>query len=135
MILALILPPIMRFALSRWGYNRVHSWLQHNISLPAAPLSLLEIPEIINLAKVMNISANRSPIHTNCLQRSLTLWSLLRRKGIESELRIGVDKQSGALKAHAWLEKDGVVLNDTKASVQGFTPFDQAIEPAMFDTL
>lgn len=62
------------------------------------------------------------------------LLALLRRVGINSHLRIGVDKLGGALKAHAWLEKDGVVLNDSLAGIERFFPFDQAFDPAMFDT-
>jgi len=135
MILALILPPIMRLAINFWGFSRVHAWLWRNIPLATALPSLPDEFEIINLCHLVNAAANRSPIHTNCLQRSLTLWWLLRRIGVASDLRIGVDTEDGVFKAHAWLEKNGVVLNDSPNSVQHFTPFDQAIEPIMFDTL
>ena len=39
-----------------------------------------------------------------CLQKALILYGLLRRKGVEVELMIGVTKIKGALEAHAWLE-------------------------------
>lgn len=126
---------MMRLATNFWGFNRVHAWLWRNIPLANALPSLPDEFEIINNAHLMNGAANRSPIHTNCLQRSLTLWCLLRRIGVASELRIGVDTQHGVFRAHAWLEKNGVVLTDSPNSVQHFTPFEQAIEPIMFDTL
>ena len=47
-----------------------------------------------------------------CLHRSLTLWWLLRRQGVASELRIGVRKEQGRFEAHAWVERGGVALND-----------------------
>lgn len=47
-----------------------------------------------------------------CLHRSLTLWWLRRRQGIASELRIGVRREQGRFEAHAWVERQGVPLND-----------------------
>lgn len=47
-----------------------------------------------------------------CLSQSLVLRLLLNRKGISSELKIGVSHQTGKFDAHAWLEKDGILLND-----------------------
>jgi hypothetical protein len=61
-----------------------------------------------------------------CLHRSLTLWWLLRRQGIASELRIGVRKEQGRFEAHAWVERQGVALNDRPDIGQDFTPFDTA---------
>ncbi len=40
------------------------------------------------------------------------LWWLLRRQGVASELRIGVRKEQGRFEAHAWVEREGVALND-----------------------
>jgi len=42
----------------------------------------------------------------------LTLWWLLGRQGIASELRIGVRKEQGRFEAHSWVEYEGVTLND-----------------------
>lgn len=43
----------------------------------------------------------------NCLPRSLALQALLRRHGIEADLRIGVRREAGELRAHAWIEQAG----------------------------
>ncbi len=40
------------------------------------------------------------------------VWWLLRRQGVASELRIGVRKEQGRFEAHAWVEREGVALND-----------------------
>jgi hypothetical protein len=58
--------------------------------------------------------------HPTCLHRSLTLWWLLRRQGVASELRIGVRKEQGRFEAHAWVERAGVALNDRADIGQDF---------------
>jgi hypothetical protein len=46
-----------------------------------------------------------------CLTRSLSIHTMLGRRGIVTQLRIGVAKgPAGNLLAHAWLERDGVKL-------------------------
>ena len=61
---------------------------------------------------MVNIAATHSVIRAHCLQRSLVLWSLLERNGVESELRFGARKENGQIQAHAWVEINGVALND-----------------------
>lgn len=54
-----------------------------------------------------------SPLPGNCLSRSLVLWWQLRRRGLSPALRLGVSLDGGTFAAHAWVELDGRVLNDT----------------------
>jgi hypothetical protein len=63
----------------------------------------------------------------NCLSRSLTLWWLLKEQGIESEVRVGVSGPSGRFEAHAWVECQGVVLNDRQDVDEVFAAFDQPL--------
>jgi transglutaminase superfamily protein len=65
--------------------------------------------------------------HTNCLEQSLVLWSILRRHGFAAELKIGARKEAGRFEAHAWVELDGHKLNDAGDSHAAFAPFDGAI--------
>lgn len=55
-----------------------------------------------------------------CLSRSLTVLKLLANRGITGQLLIGVDLQDGTLEAHAWVEVEGVPLEE---GVQSFRPF------------
>ena len=66
----------------------------------------------------------------NCLERSLTLWWLLRRDGIDGELHIGARKEDGQLKAHAWVELRGEVLNDSPEIHNHYARFDAPIAAA-----
>ena len=46
-----------------------------------------------------------------CFVRALAAQVLLRRGGCETNLRVGIAKEStGGLKGHAWLERDGKIL-------------------------
>jgi len=64
-------------------------------------------------ALLVKVAAGKiSPIAT-CLHRSLTLWALLRLQGIEARLIFGVHKPENHFEAHAWVEYDGLVLNDS----------------------
>jgi len=54
----------------------------------------------------------------------LALWWLLRRHGVSAELRLGARKQSNRFEAHAWVELDGAILNDSAAGDVHFVPFE-----------
>ncbi len=47
-----------------------------------------------------------------CLPRALCLRWLLGRHGIPVELRIGVERRRGEMRAHAWVERDGCPVGD-----------------------
>jgi len=48
-----------------------------------------------------------------CLSRSLALRQLLHNQGVRTQFRIGVDKNGGVFKAHAWLEYNGTPIGET----------------------
>ena len=70
------------------------------------------------------------PASPNCLVRSMTLWCLLRRAGIEGELHIGARKEGERFQAHAWVELGGQVLNDGAEVHQHYSRFDAPIAAA-----
>lgn len=55
-----------------------------------------------------------------CLSQSLVMRLLLNRKGISSDLKIGLSQNQGAFDAHAWLEKDGLLLNDHPSVIANY---------------
>lgn len=61
-----------------------------------------------------------------CLPRSLVLQALLRRHGIETELRIGVRRQAGELRAHAWVEEAGHPVGEPPDVELRFQPLAKA---------
>jgi hypothetical protein len=80
-------------------------------------------------ARMAAAAARNFFVATNCLEQSLVLWWLLRRRGIAAELRIGARKEYERFEAHAWVEVDSAVLNDASAERQHFVPFDGPITP------
>lgn len=73
----------------------------------------------------MESSAARYLFFTpNCLEQSLALWWLLRRRGIEAELRIGGRKEAGRFEAHAWVEVPGAIFDNAAGEHHHFAPFD-----------
>ncbi|HKE07531.1 MAG TPA: lasso peptide biosynthesis B2 protein, partial [Candidatus Acidoferrum sp.] len=62
-----------------------------------------------------------------CLEESLILWYLLRKQGIASRLRIGVRKVNEKFEAHAWVEQEGVALNQPGQLHRHYVAFEQEI--------
>ena len=111
----------------RW--RSVLAWLapSPNTTARQADASQKEAAELI--ARMAAAAARNFFFATNCLEQSLVLWWLLRRRGIVAELRIGARKESERFEAHAWVEVDSAVLNDASAEHQHFVPFDGPITP------
>jgi hypothetical protein len=59
-------------------------------------------------------------VTATCLRQALLLHWLLRRRGLQPELRIGVRKQGEALDAHAWMELDGHPLQSSPVAHSPF---------------
>jgi hypothetical protein len=82
-------------------------------------------------ARWIEAAARYHVLRPHCLQRSLVLHRWLRHEGLPSALRIGVLKDGAALKAHAWVELAGQVVNDRSTSVAAFrqlAPFGTPVE-------
>ncbi len=79
---------------------------------------------------MVNIAAAYGLYRATCLPRSLTLWWLLGCQGISTELRLGARQVAGQFEAHAWVEYQGAVLNDTEDVQQRFATFDVPVTAA-----
>jgi hypothetical protein len=65
--------------------------------------------------------AGRHVIQAHCLHKSVVLHFWLRREGLPSQLRIGVRKDRGELRAHAWVTLGEYIINDDPRAVAAFT--------------
>jgi len=81
-------------------------------------------------ARMVSIAAAHTFFQSSCLDRSVLLWALLRRRGIDSDLFLGVRRDPGNFEAHAWVEINGAVLNDTDDVRERFAPFSVPITAA-----
>ena len=72
----------------------------------------MPLAKIQAMGELVNIAARHTLGPRTCLTRSLLLGWLLQRRGVMSQLRIGVRLRQGALEAHAWVEYEGIPVND-----------------------
>ena len=102
--------PLFWLGLRILGLPRFQAWL---LKAPARLDLSLTLPVIKALGEAVNIAARHTPFPATCLTRSLLLGWLLRRRNVASKLRIGVRLTQGMLDAHAWVECEGVPVNDS----------------------
>lgn len=126
---SLALLPLFWLGLRLAGLRRFQAWLDRSPVAQRTPLTQVE-------AAALGVAVNRAANHVlgpaTCLTRSLLLRWLLRRYGTTSDLRIGVRLERNELAAHAWVEKDGIPLNDRPDVVARYAAFDQPVVPEMF---
>jgi hypothetical protein len=96
-----------------------------NTTGPAQSASVRESALLIG--RMQEAASRNLFFHANCLEQSLVLCWLLRRRGIDAVLRIGARKESERFEAHAWVELDSQVLNDASAEHRHFVPFERPI--------
>jgi hypothetical protein len=61
----------------------------------------------LDIARMAAAAARYLPFRTNCLEQSLVLWWLLRRRRIAADLKIGARKEANRFQAHAWVDFQG----------------------------
>lgn len=79
------------------------------------------------VALLVHRVAKNHPYRANCLKRSLTLLWILGTEGIDCEIEFGVrPARNGTAPAfHAWVTKNGEVLNDRPDVASEYLPFDR----------
>jgi hypothetical protein len=109
------------------GFRRMHSMLLRSLrdALPASPQpqQASSSSEARLLARMVAAAARQGVVPGKCLEQSLSLWWLLRRRGIPAQLRIGVRKAQEQFEGHAWIELSGEVLNDSLELYQDYAAF------------
>lgn len=124
---ASVLLPLISLGLRALGYRRVSVVLK---TLSPTPFKTAPNEErAIATAQAVATAASRGPYHANCLERSLLLWWMLRWQGIPGELKIGVRREGQTLRAHAWIEHGGHVINDQDNIATLYTPYESGTTP------
>jgi hypothetical protein len=125
LFLALAALPVAGLGLRWLGLRRVQALLGATASGAAKRRGHAE-----ETAWLLAVASRHGPYRAPCLPTALALQWLLRRQGIDADLRLGVRKAAGRLEAHAWLERDGLALPHTGAAGEPFAAFEKAIAPA-----
>ena len=56
-----------------------------------------------------------------CLVRSMSIWALLLRRGVTTELRVGFRKKDDRIEGHAWVEYRGLPVNEDPAVAETYS--------------
>jgi hypothetical protein len=127
---AAVLLPIISLSLRLRGFQATQTSLQKR--LPKALTAISDQSsgaqsESIGLtARMVRSAAHRTWGSPACLEQSLALWWLLGRQGIASSVRIGTRKSAEKFEAHAWVECDGVALNEPEQAHKHYAAFEEA---------
>ncbi|MBP8273969.1 MAG: lasso peptide biosynthesis B2 protein [Acidobacteria bacterium] len=113
--------PLMALTVRVVGFKRLHAWIERTST--AGPTLAPEAQSLRRCVVSVHRTGRYAPYRGNCLSQSLTLIWLLRRHGLRPTLRLGVKVSDAKLDAHAWVELNGRVLNDTQDVHTRFTPF------------
>ncbi len=64
------------------------------------------------------------PFGGTCLDRSVFLWFVMRMHCLDGDVRIGITLDGSKIEGHAWVEIDGLVINDSPDIADSFAVFD-----------
>jgi hypothetical protein len=129
---AAVLLPLISISLKMRGFRVTQKFLLR--SLPVAGQTsqkkTIQIVGDLKRTELTFLMVNAAIRHvwraSTCLEKSLALWWLLGRQGIASQLRIGARKLVGKFEAHAWVERDGLALNEPQQEHRHYAAFDAA---------
>ena len=123
---AATLLPMVAVSLRVRGFRRTKEGLQRE--LPRQPVDgggQGVGPEALQkTCRMVKAGAHYGLGHPTCLEQSLVLWYLLESQGIPARFRIGVRKVDGKFEAHAWVEHEGIALNQAEEVHQHYAAFE-----------
>jgi hypothetical protein len=128
---ALLLPTGISASFRLFGVPRTQAWIRgwavsgKNLSAPVDRDSLITVAR-----RAQGRAKRATGVLGPCLVRSLTLWAMLLRRGIETDLRIGFRKRNGKVEGHAWLEYHRQPINEAESEVSTYSIYDR---PVRFD--
>lgn len=124
---AFVLLPLISLSLRLRGFGKTRASLQRFLAAASTTKnpSSQDLPSLV--ARMVRAAEHNGFGHPTCLAESLALWWLLGREGIVSDLRVGVRNDGQKFEAHAWVECEGVVLNEPEARHLHFAAFDAAL--------
>lgn len=118
MALCLLLLALVDASLRAFGLRRTVRWVRRVVGeRPEAARPGL----ITDVAHAVAKAAAFYPGRAQCLEQSLVLYWVLRRRGVEARLRVGV--QPFPFTAHAWVEHNGHPINEQEDFVTQLAPF------------
>ena len=104
--------PITALGLRLMGFKSVQSALRCGLPAPVYSTDARAMARARQIAEMVRVAAVYGRFGATCLPQSMVLWRFLQGQGIGCDLRLGARQENGNFEAHAWVEVDGVALND-----------------------
>ena len=117
-IAAAALIPIVHLSVKTLGADRTQRFFATRPVLPTGDDTTAQ-----HIAQAVSRAARRGVVGGSCLSRSIALVHLLGRNGISAEVRFGARIEESRLDAHAWVEHEGVPLNESPGIARRFPIF------------
>lgn len=127
---AAILLPLFALSLRVRGFGSTQASLQRFLTAANQKTNTDQEARAALTARMVRAAVHHGLGRPSCLEESLALWWLLGRRGIASQLRIGIRKENAQLEAHAWVEFEGVALNEPEAKHHHYSAFEAEISAA-----
>jgi hypothetical protein len=118
--------PFIRARLRFGGYKKTQQWLQEKLDARTKlPTEARDNSSALEMTcRMVRAAEHYSPGQATCLEESLLLWFLLQSQNTPAVLRIGVRKHSAKFEAHAWVEQNGIALNQQDERHHHYAAFD-----------
>jgi hypothetical protein len=127
---ALILPLAISAGFHLAGVPQTQGWLRRWTRIGRRPSAQDAVVNIRLACRAQQRVMRTTGILGPCLVRSLALWAMLLRRGLPVHLRVGFRKREGKIEGHAWVEHNGIPVNEDVDEARTFKVSDQ---PFSFD--
>lgn len=107
---------LVKLALALAGFGRTLTAAQWLVR--RRPMESASAEQLLAMSHRVAVVAAFFPGRALCLEQSTALWLLLRGRGIEADLRLGVQPYPWG--AHAWVEHRGEPVNERPEFTRGF---------------
>lgn len=119
--------PLMSACLRLLGYRRTLAMVESRSGMPARhSATAAERDRALRLAGLLAV-AGRHGLRATCLPQAMLLHLLLRRRGLDPQLKLGVRRTEAGPDMHAWVELEGDSLDTLPSTHRAFdtaSPFD-----------
>ncbi|MFC1720156.1 lasso peptide biosynthesis B2 protein [Pseudomonadota bacterium] len=104
--------PLIGLLIRLAGYRKTKNLLQSWVP-SSAKVNPYRMPhdDPERIAQLVAIATRHGPYRATCLRQALAVWWLLARRGVQADIKFGVQPNQPELKAHAWVEVNGKALN------------------------
>ena len=127
---SVLLLPVIHIALLILDYYRLRKVMENLTPLKPIDKSVSEkaiLQRAQEIAQIVSIAAQYGLYKATCLRRSLLVWWFLRKEGVGSKICFGVRMSECQLEAHAWVEYQGTIVNDSLKIHDQYTVLDEVL--------